>query len=89
MELTLEKELKARIFLHKVAVIRSAIVNSYMAEELSKGGLMLSLPSIEKNAVDFSDSVMSKILFTGKLDEAYDKAWECIGELMPDDFCIM
>ena len=89
MELTLEKELVARVFLHKVAIVRSALVNTYIAHELDKGGITLALPCIEKNALNYSDEVISKILAIGTLDEAYDKAWELIKEHMPDDFCIM
>ena len=89
MELTLEKELKVRVFLHKVAIVRSAIVNSYVAQELNRGGITLALPCIEKNALDFSDEVISKVLATGSLDEAYNRAWEVVAERMPDDFSIM
>ena len=85
----LEKELKMRVWLHKVAIVKSAIASSYMSHEAKKGGLMLSRPCLEQNAIEYSDKVMAEVLLKGKLDEAYDKAWECVGELMPDDFCVM
>lgn len=89
MELTLEQELGARTFLHKVAIVKSAVINSYIADEIKKGGITLSFPCIEQNAVEYSDQVMSRILGTGKLDEAYDNAWNIVGKLLPDNFSIM
>ena len=89
MELTLEKELVARVFLHKVAIVKSALANTYIREEVKKGGIMLSQPCLEQNAMDYADNVMQRILGTGSLDEAYDKAWELVGRHMPDNFSIM
>ena len=87
--MTLEQELRVRVFLHKIAIVKSALANTYIAEELNKGGITLSLPCIEKNALDFSDNIVAKILSKGDLDEAYNKAWEVMGDRIPDDFTIM
>ena len=89
MELTLEKELVARVFLHKVAIVRSAIINTYIAREIKKGGIVISLPCIEQEAMDFSDRIISNILSEGALDEVYEKAWEVMEDHIPDDFSIM
>lgn len=85
----LEKELQARIFLHKVAIVKSTIAHSYIAGEREKGGLMLSEPCLEQNALEFADVTMQHVLQNGMLNEAYDKAWDIIGEFIPDDYCIM
>ena len=85
----LEKELSMRVWLHKVAIAKSAIASSYISHETKKGGLMLSRPCLEQNAIEYSDKVMAEVLLRGKLDEAYDKAWDTIGSRIPDNFCIM
>ena len=89
MELTLEKELVARVFLHKVAIVKSAIANNYIKEEVKRGGIMLSQPCLEQNALDYADNVVQGILSVGSLNEAYDKAWEVVSTRMPDNFSIM
>lgn len=85
----LEKELSMRVWLHKVAIVKSAIASSYVSREVKKGGLMLSRPCLEQNALEYSDKVMAEVLLRNKLDEAYDKAWDTIGSRIPDNFCIM
>ena len=89
MELTLEQELRARVFLHKVAITKSAIANTYIAEETKRGGIIVSLPCLENNALEFADKIMKNILSKGKLDEAYDKAWTGIKDFIPDNFSVM
>lgn len=89
MELTLEQELRARVFLHKVAITKSAIANTYIAEETKKGGIIVSLPCLENSALEFADKVMKNILGKGKLDEAYDRAWAEVKDSIPDNFSVM
>lgn len=89
MEFTLEKELQARIFLHKVAIIKSTIAHAYISKEKAKGGLIISEPCLEDNAMEFANITMQHVLAKGELDEAYDKAWEEVKNSLPDNFCIM
>ena len=89
MEKTLEKELKARVFMHKVAIVKSVIANKYIQEELEKGGITIALPCLEKNAVEHANKVLTDIITKGGLDEAYEKAWEVVADRIPDNFSIM
>lgn len=85
----LEKELTVRIFLHKVAIVKSTLVNAYMLEEKKKGGVMLADVFLERQATDYANDTLAKIMYAGKLDEAYEDAWNITGHLLPDDFSIV
>lgn len=85
----LEQELQERIFLHKVTIVKSTIAHAYIVREKAKGGLMLSEPCLEENALEFANTTMQQILAKGKLDSAYDEAWERIKDYIPDNYCIM
>ena len=85
----LEQELKARVFLHKVAVIKSTLAHAYITKEKAKGGLMLSEPSLQQNAIEFADTTLAQVMFRGELDKAYSEAWELIKDYIPDDYCIL
>ena len=84
----LEQELQARIFLHKVAIVKSTVAHAYIVKEKAKGGLMLAEPCLEENAMEFADTIVHKLLEKGKLDNAYDKAWEEVRNYIPDNYCI-
>ena len=85
----IEKELTMRVFLHKVAILKSAIANSYIVKEKKKGGIMLAEPCLEQLAIDYADNKVQHILFAGRLDEAYEEAWELVSKHMPDNFSII
>lgn len=85
----LEQELQARIFLHKVAIVKSTLAHAYITEEKARGGIMLAEPCLEDNAMEFADTIIQKLLENGELDNAYDKAWEEIKNYIPDNYSIM
>ena len=88
MDTTLEKELTTRIFLHKVTIIKSALMNTYIAGELKKGYTMIPRTCLERGAMNYADKLMSDIMEEGRLEEAYEKAWNLIGTRMPDNYRI-
>jgi hypothetical protein len=85
----LERELTARIIMHKIAIVKGTLAHAYISREKCKGGIMLAEPSLEQNALEFADHVMTDIMCTGKLDEAYEEAWNLLKDVMPDDYCII
>lgn len=85
----LEKELTVRILLHKIAIVKSTLANAYMLQEKKKGGVMLTDVFLERQAMDYADNTLANIMYAGKLDEAYEDAWDITGHLLPDDFSIM
>ena len=85
----LEQELQARIFLHKVAIVKSTVAHAYITSEKARGGIMLADPSLEDNAMEFADAIVQELLEKGELDNVYDKAWEEIKYYIPDNYSII
>lgn len=85
----LEKELKARILSHKVAIVKATLAHSYIVKEKARGGVILSDPCLEQNALKFANDKLTGIMFAGKLEEVYDEAWESLKDIMPDNYSIM
>jgi hypothetical protein len=82
-ELTLEQELVARIFLHKIAVTGGVIMDRYMKEQ-QKGKVNLSEPLLEEMADAYSNKIMQDALLKGTFEELYNNAWNSIVETMPE-----
>lgn len=85
----LEKELKARVLLHKVAIVKATLANSYIVREKARGGVMLSDPCLEQSALKFANDKLTGIMFAGKLEEVYNEAWESLKDTMPDNYSIL
>ena len=85
----LERELTARIIMHKIAIVKGTLAHAYISKEKRNGGIMLAEPSLEQNALEFADQKMTDIMYAGKLDEAYEEAWNLLKDTMPDDYCIV
>lgn len=85
----LEQELQARIFLHKVAIVKSRVAHAYITAEKARGGLILAEPCLEDNAMEYANTIVQKLLEKGKLNNAYDEAWEKVKDYIPDNYSIM
>jgi hypothetical protein len=85
MELTLEQELQARIFVHKTALVGGYIMQDFINKEMAKGGITLSLPLVQRMADEYSNRVMQHALRTGTFDDLYNKIWEKIAPIIPDN----
>ena len=85
---TIESELKARVFLHKVAITKALIVNTYIKKEKASGIVLTDNYLIEQ-AEQKADIEMARIMQQGMLDTAYDKAWEVMADIMPDNYNIL
>jgi hypothetical protein len=88
MEITLEKEVLARVFMHKRAVLGAFIFQEYMDRQEQKG---VSLPKgiIEEQAEKFSDFFIEDALKDGTFNDMYEVAWEKLSPMLPEDFCII
>mgnify|MGYP003304635992 CR=1 FL=1 len=87
----LEKELVARVFMHKVAICRGYLIYNYIRDEKSKASTTVILPDVflEQQAECYANSKIQSAMVTGVLDDLYNEAWESMKDTMPDDFTIM
>ena len=85
---TIESELKARVFMHKLAIVKALIVNTYIKKEKTSGIVLTDNYLIEQ-AERKADNEMARIMQQGMLDTAYNKAWEVIADLLPDNYNIL
>lgn len=87
--ITVEQELQARIFMHKVAITKACYIRDYINKELGKGGILLPISSLEQIAENIASHWVYEVLRNGKLDCEYEQAWERLGNLLPDDYSII
>ena len=80
---TLEQELQARTFMHKVAVVGGALMQNYIVAH-SKG-VQLPLHIIQDQADEYSNKVMQHALKHGTFDDLYNRVWESLKDVIPDD----
>lgn len=83
------KELDARVFTHKVAIVGGAFMRKYMKHQKTMGGAMLPETIIKEQAQEYSQQTLQHALLTGSLDGLYDNIWEEIRYLLPDDMNVM
>ena len=82
-ELTLEQELTARIFLHKVAIAGGVIMNEYIKEQQT-GSISIPSFALEDAADTYSNNIIRKALQDGTFENLYNNAWNSIVETMPE-----
>ena len=87
MELTLEKELKARIWTHKVAVLGGVSLRNYLAKQAQEG---IKIPAFQLSdiAENYSNEVINKAIEDGTFEEQYEQAWNSIKNTIPEEFKI-
>ncbi len=85
MAVTLEQELKERIFLHKTAVLRGFLIDEYVERNTGEG---INIPEflIREKADKYSDIVMEQALRNGTFEKMYQDAWQQIAERLPESF---
>ena len=84
MALTLEQELKARIFLHKVAIAGGVLMREYISSQLN-GDVKLPKFQVAEQADEYSNRIIRQAMEQGTFDALYEKAWDKIVDIMPDD----
>ena len=81
--LTIESELKARTYAHKMAVVGAYYV---MKQTEQTGELNLPLPILQAQAVEKVPFYIHNLLEQGLFHDAYEQAWESIKDKLPNDF---
>ena len=74
--MTLEKELQARILLHKIAIAGGTVMQAYIQKR--QGEVNIPDFQLEEMADEYSNKVLKAAMCNGTFDELYDKAWEAI-----------
>ena len=88
--ITLEKELQARIFVHRTAVLGAFIMREYM-DKKRKDNTGVELPDfiIQKQADEFSNRLMSQAMQDGTFNDMYELAWDNLSESIPDNLKVL
>jgi hypothetical protein len=82
-EQTLEQELKARIFLHKVSITGGVLMKEYISKEL-QGSIKLPKFQVEEMADKYSNEVIQKAMQDGTFEDLYNNAWDKIKHVLPE-----
>ena len=86
--LTLEQELTARIFLHKVSITGGVLMKEYIHRE-SQSDIKIPTVTLEQMADSYSEEVMQKAMADGTFDKLYEESWEKIKYTMPEDMKVL
>ena len=87
-ELTLEQELQARIFMHKVSVTGGVLMKEYMEKEL-QGNIKLPNHIIKEQADEYSNGIIQQALQNGTFEVLYENAWDKIKNTIPEHMKVL
>lgn len=87
-EQTLEQELKARIFMHKVAVAGGVLMQEYIKDQL-QGSLQLPKFQVEEMADEYSNKVIQRALADGTFEDLYTQSWDRIKDSIPENMKVI
>ena len=87
-EQTLEQELQARIFIHKVAIAGGVLMKEYIDKE-RQGAIKLPVSAIQDMADSYSNQVIQKAMADGTFEDLYKKSWEKAVINMPEYTTVM
>ena len=86
--LTLEQELTARIFLHKVSIVGGILMKEYIHRE-SQSEIKIPTTTLEQMADAYSEEVMQKAMADGTFEDLYKESWDKIKYIMPDNMKVV
>ena len=66
-------------------MLMTELANQYIAEQ-SKGGVTIPDFMSQEQAVQIASAKVQDIMAQGKLDEAYNEAWETLKDKIPDNY---
>lgn len=89
MEMTLEQEFTARVFMHKTAIVGGVLMKEYIDNELYKNGIPLPKFIIEKNADEYSNKKMQECIANGTFDTLYNRIWDKLSQEIPENFKVI
>jgi hypothetical protein len=87
-EQTLEQELQARIFIHKVAIAGGILMKEYIDRE-RQGSVKLPVSAIQDMADSYSNQVIQKAMADGTFEDLYKQSWEKAVISMPEYMSVM
>ena len=87
-EQTLEQELQARIFIHKVAIAGGVLMKEYIDKE-TQGAIKLPKSAIQDMADSYSNQVIQRAIADGTFEDLYKQSWEKIVTNMPEYMSVM
>ena len=86
--LTLEQELVARIFLHKVSITGGVLMKEYIDNQM-QGSIKLPVFQLEEQADKYSNSIIQKAMQNGTFDQLYERAWDKIKHDIPENLSVI
>ena len=86
--LTLEQELVARIFLHKVSITGGVLMKEFIIRE-NQSPIKLPPFQIEQQADQYSDNIIQKAMTEGTFDKLYNESWDKIKNVIPEHMCVV
>ena len=87
-EQTLEQELQAIIFIHKVAIAGGILMKEYIDKE-RQGSVKLPVSAIQDMADSYSNQVIQKAIANGTFEDLYKQSWEKAVINMPEYMTVM
>lgn len=87
-EQTLEQELQARIFIHKVAIAGGVLMKEYIDRE-TQGAVKLPVSAIQDVADSYSNQIIQKAMADGTFEDLYKQSWEKVVVSMPEHMSVM
>ena len=82
-DITLEQELQARAFMHKVAIVGGVLMNAYI--QANSNGISLPPSIIEQHADEYSNKVIKYAIEHGTFESLYNNSWNSIKDNIPDN----
>jgi hypothetical protein len=81
--LTLEQELLARIFVHKVSITGGVLMKEYINSQ-AHGDVNIPMFQLEEQADKYSDSIIQKALQDGTFNQLYEQSWDKVKHTIPE-----
>lgn len=85
METTFEKELLAREFQHRFAILGADLAQQYVKEQTT-GDVVIPAFMVEQQKMQYVTNTIHEYLEKGTFESEYEKAWDKIKDVIPDNY---
>ena len=86
MDMTVEQEFMLRAINHKLVMLGFCISEDYIKEQTT-GDVTIPEFIVKQQAPMVAREKVERILLSGKLNEEYEKAWDRVKDIIPDNYC--
>ena len=86
MDMTVEQEFMLRATNHKLVMLGFCISEDYIKEQTT-GDVTIPEFIVKQQAPMVAREKVERILLSGKLNEEYEKAWDRVKDIIPDNYC--